>query len=158
MDNLEDVCGLHSASADVCELVDAADLDNVFAVHNAPVELRLEAVDALRSCRVHECPVHAAAALDLIQLLEERPCKACGVWTDGDELCDASELSPVAGDICSACWDALEAETHREECECEPCGHARSKAGRISREREAQVRGGISRVGLHLVGIDPKEL
>jgi hypothetical protein len=157
-EQLEDECGVYTASADVGELVDAAAQGDAYTVHAASVDLRVEAADALKSCRTHGCPLHSEW-FEPLRLLEERACAKCNVWVDGDTLCDASDLTAVvAADVCEGCYDELEAETHHERCECAACDQARGAAQCVARTAEARVRGGISPSRLRLLAIDVEQL
>lgn len=65
----EDFCGLCCASSEVCLVVaDALEAD-ADRVHAASLELVEQALDALESCRRHDCTFHSDAR-DARQLLQ----------------------------------------------------------------------------------------
>jgi hypothetical protein len=79
----------------------------------------------------------------------ERACECCRVLTRSDVLVDASEFGAFAGEWCPDCVALADCADHAEACPCTSCARVREQALRQTQAREAAVRGGLSKSGLH---------
>jgi hypothetical protein len=77
------------------------------------------------------------------------------VYTRSDCLDDISDVVALAGACCEGCAATLVSEAHDDEqCTCRYCEIDRVRVETAWRAAEARVRGGVSSVGLRLVGIE----
>lgn len=86
------------------------------------------------------------------------PCSSCDVLTREDCLEDVSDIALLLTLCCEQCADEVNYEAHQrdfdDECTCDRCDRARARADRVRRAAEASARGGVSSVGLRLVGLE----
>lgn len=91
--------------------------------------------------------------------LYEIPCAHCRVKTPVEFLVDVSELIPLGGLVCEACEHELVAELHDDDtCDCSCCERARARADSERRKAEAAHSGGLSAVGMELLGWTEEDL
>lgn len=83
------------------------------------------------------------------------PCAQCRVWTRVDCLDDISDVVALAGPCCEGCAATLVSEAHDDEhCTCRYCEIDRVRVESARRAAEARARGGVTTMGLRLVGLD----
>jgi hypothetical protein len=94
------------------------------------------------------------------------PCAQCHILTRSDCLDDISDVVALAGPCCESCAAELVHEAHaeldgglygRDPCGCTYCEIARGRWRREMRAADARVRGGLTTMGLRLVGLDGED-
>lgn len=101
----------------------------------------------------HEDDVVAAAE----EGAPDSPCSLCHTLTPAELLADVSELAPLLGLVCGECAERVACEDHDEDCPCIGCIKERARHEGARLAAESRARGGLSPLGIALLGANVEE-